>query len=142
MVTPVWLFRMFLLALVVAEVLLFVDSAADGRTLIILGAFTLIGTLFASYMAYLSSRNAKSARKEAAEANGAVNHRHPDQPRLFDVVHTLRSQVDSLDRRFDRYMDAAADKHVEVMNYIRELDRRLNPPAQWDGVERRGRRRD
>jgi hypothetical protein len=107
-------------------VLLFIDTTlADGGTLIILGAFTLIGTLFASYMAYLSSKNAKGARKEAAEANDAVNHRHADQPRLFDVVHSMQSQISAMDRRFDRYMNSAADKHEEVMNYIRDVDRKI-----------------
>lgn len=110
---------------------------------VVIGSFTLLGTVFASYMAYLSSKSSKRAHKQAAEANDAVNHRHPNQPRLFDVVHEMRSQIDSMDRRFDRYMDSAAAKHIEVMDYIRDVDRKIDHhlnPAPWDGVERRGHR--
>ena len=64
--------------------------------LIVLGLLTLAGVVLPSLIAGAAARHAKVAATQATEANDAVNHKHPGQDRLFDMVLTTRENLADL----------------------------------------------
>lgn len=71
-------------------------SQADAAVIIwvsVIGAVTSIAT---AIIAALATRHAKEARNQATQANDAVNHRHEGQPRLFDNVLSMSTQMGQL----------------------------------------------
>lgn len=128
-----------------------VTPVYDPTTLIVLGAFTLIGSIGTAWIAYLSSTHAKKAAQQATEANDAVNHRKPDQPRLFTMVDEMRGEVSKMRgemadaiHRLDRSlgdlrsdMSLMAGEMRDVQRDVTGLQRDVEE-RRWDGkTERR-----
>lgn len=67
--------------------------AADQATL---GWFTLAGTTVTAVFSYLATIHARNAKREASEANTAVNRRPEGSPRLFDMVSETHLKVAEL----------------------------------------------
>jgi cbb3-type cytochrome oxidase subunit 3 len=126
-------------------------ATSDPTALIVLGAFTLLGTVFTGTIAYLSSRHAKTAANEATEANLAVNHKEQNQPRLFTMVYEMRAtvkgvqkQLEGQDERFDNFASYTAEQFRQVAAELTELRLALMTVMRdveersWDGkTERR-----
>lgn len=53
------------------------DMPTVGSVLVAL--ITMVGSVVAAYLSF-------KANREASQANDAVNHRHPDHPRLYDAM--------------------------------------------------------
>lgn len=74
------------------------EAASQGDATVIIwvsviGAATSIAT---AVIAALATRHAKEAKNQATQANDAVNHRHEGQPRLFDNVLSMSTQMGQL----------------------------------------------
>lgn len=74
------------------------EAASQGDATVIIwvsviGAATSIAT---AVIAALATRHAKEAKIQATQANDAVNHRHEGQPRLFDNVLSMSTQMGQL----------------------------------------------
>lgn len=99
---------------------------------VLVALITLIGVLVTAVLAYMGARSSRSAAKHAEAVNDAVNHRHPAEPRLLDVVKSIRDhqlrQADRLDL-FDLKLDMIqaelreADSHFLNETEIRRVVR-------------------
>ena len=73
------------------------DAVVTASFLTLLGVcFTTVYSARAKTWAQSAHAEAVAAKEQAAEANDAVNHRHPDSPRLFDLVVDTRAQMNEL----------------------------------------------
>lgn len=104
-------------------------TAASDSTLIVLGFFTLLGTVVSGLFAFLSNKHAKSARIEATQANTAVNHRKAGEPRLVDLVQTIHSDlqgqsisIEVLKTRMDNLMETHAIRHQVLASRVEEIN--------------------
>lgn len=116
----------------------------------LLGLVVTTGLSFAGVV--LSNRaknNAAEAKRHASEANDAVNHRHPQQPRLFDMVlesyertgrieARLDANVARLDERNDRVEAEIGEVKTALRQHIDWVESRVKS-GDWDGIERRQR---
>lgn len=53
---------------------------------VVSSGITALGAIIVGWISYGAKKHAKNAHKQAAEANDAVNHRHPNNPKLYDAV--------------------------------------------------------
>lgn len=137
-----------------AEVLLslIAVSESSASTMIILGAFTLIGTTITATFSYLSTKHARVAKNEAKQANDAVNHRSKDQPRLVELVADVHSEVKTLaiesklqERRMNEFIELNSHRHRDLSKKIHQLAESHRQHLEsigsdggfWDGIERR-----
>lgn len=95
--------------------------AETSTTSVTVAAGTLIGTIIAAWLAYMGQSHAR-------QANDAVNHKHPTEDRLFDMVASTRTQVNDLvvrtigieaistrlDNRIDRVVSDLTDHIVRA----------------------------
>lgn len=108
------------------------------RAVILLGLFTLIGTITTAIISALANRNASKAKQHAAEANDAVNHRQPDQPRLFDTVNNMQAQMNNVHRSMVNLQEQHQQQHNEVMSEVTDLRQQLNDHVQWEMTQKYG----
>lgn len=66
-----------------------VELMSEEVAKVIIAFTTLTGVMFTAWLAYQGKKNAK-------DVNDAVNHRHPDQPRLIDYVVRNDQRIDVL----------------------------------------------
>lgn len=52
-----------------------------------------------------ASRHSKEAARHACEVNEAVNHRHPEEPRLLDYVRDTHTRVVRTEGRLNDHID-------------------------------------
>lgn len=64
------------------------------------------------FVSLFNGRRAKRIEQHASEINDSVNHRHPNEPRLLDLVRSgvelttmNSSKIDHLSRRFDEHLE-------------------------------------
>jgi len=57
---------------------------------------TMITSVVTGVLAYLGKRHARSASDNAKQTNDAVNNRHPDHPKLYDIALKNKAGVDEL----------------------------------------------
>lgn len=105
---------------------------------------TLFGVVFSSVMAYLGVRYSRRAAKSAQSVDDAVNHRHPSEPRLLDIVKAIRDhqlrqddRLDTFDMKLDlvhtelKAADAQFMDRGQVIDEVRhELDREKGRPGE------------
>lgn len=117
----------------IGEIAETITSTSDKTVIVILGAFTLVGTMFTGVMTFLASKHAKGAKVQATEANIAVNTVPKDQPRLYTLVEDLYRQSDARHREVRQDLD-------DLRSDIRQVRSRVDDLEQpgWDGqTERR-----
>lgn len=122
-----------------AETVTSSTSANTERVAIILGLFTLVGTITTAIITVLGNKiakqanaNAAEAKQHAAEANDAVNHRHPGQPRLFDTVNRVQDQMNTLHRSVVNMQEQHQEQHQEVMSQVSEVRQELRDHVEWE----------
>lgn len=109
-----------------------------------LGAFTLIGTIFSGTLAFLSNRHAKVAKTEATQANTAVNHRKDGELSMIDMVVDMHNTINEFSwwkPHVDSQISNSNRRIDHLSTHIHELNARLAEVEehQWDGTERRKR---
>lgn len=122
--------------IVAADVTTTTPSASTERAVILLGLFTLIGTITTAIISALANRNASKAKRHASEANDAVNHRHADQPRLFDTVNNMQVQMNNVHRGMVNLQEQHQQQHSEVMLEVSDLRQQLNDHVQWEMTQK------
>lgn len=68
---------------------------------------------------------AGNARKHAKDTNDAVNHRHLDEPRLYDMVLESLAHVRELVQWKKGYEGGPLDTGRKVDNFVTETQKRL-----------------
>jgi hypothetical protein len=60
------------------------------------------------------------------------------------MVDNMQTQLNNIDRRFDRHIETSDERHREVVSYIETVDGKLmrlemfdHKEEPWDGVDRR-----
>lgn len=93
---------------------------------IIVAILTLIGVLFTGTMGYLGVRYSRQAAKSAKNVDDAVNHRHPSEPRLLDIIKEIRNSQALFQDRID-VIDLKLDMvHAELKEADRSADKRIH----------------
>jgi hypothetical protein len=100
---------------------------------VLVAIITLVGVLVTAFLAYLSARNSRKAADHAAEINDAVNHRHADEPRLFDVVKEIRKHQQLIEQRMD-VTDLAWETRIDGLT----AEMRLGDRRNHDAIDRLG----
>lgn len=94
----------------------------------ITGIASFIGTAIAAYYAYKSQSSAKVAARESTQANAAVNHRGPDQPRIFDMALEARENqaviINNLDK-ISSWQERADDKLDDMHGRLSKVEARV-----------------
>jgi hypothetical protein len=71
-------------------------STVSGTVLLWGSILTFLGVAVSSVFGYLGHRQAKANNREVKEINNAVNHKAPEQLRLFDMVAETHAQMHAL----------------------------------------------
>lgn len=104
---------------------------------VIVALITLAGVLAAAYLSYLSAKHSRAAATQVADINDAVNHRHPDEPRLFDVVKEIRKHQQFIEQRMD-VTDLAWETRIASLT----AEMRLGDQVNSDAIDRLGHREE
>lgn len=116
--------------------MLAVDSAVDTGTsgLVLLGSglLTFLGVLVTAFLGYLGHRQSKANGVEVREINNAVNHKGPDQLRLFDMVAETHAKMHELAAFQARWEDMPPGLSTaqEVVSHLSVLSDRIHETGQ------------
>lgn len=92
-------------------------SSNDPWVVIILSLIAASGVIISAWFSYLAQKHAKTSAKNSAEATDAVNHRHPGQDRLFDMVASTRDRVIELTEWKEQW-DAMPSKYQDPQGLV------------------------
>jgi len=87
-------------------------------TLIALAVIGLLGIIIPAWYAKQSREHAQMASIQATQANDAVNHRHPDSPRLFDMVVEHKADMDDLSDQVAELERVNSSEHIEIVKVL------------------------
>lgn len=79
---------------------------------------TMLGVIISSIFSYLSKVHAKTARKNAEEANDAVNHRHTTEPKLYDLALKNHAMARELIEWKRGYAEGPLDSGSKAQNFV------------------------
>lgn len=116
------------------------DQQTNDHVLFIGGLFGLAGVTITAVFGYLGHRQAKENSKEVKEINNAVNHKGPDQLRLFDMVAETHERAIangeelaqfrlSIDHRLDRFDRQNAAAHRGFEDHIGRVESKVDDTA-------------
>lgn len=86
---------------------------------VIVAIVTLVGVVVTATLAFLANR-------KAGEINDAVNHRHENEPRIFDVVKQIRAHQVAQEQRmeiFDMKLDLIQEQSDSNGRAVARLER-------------------
>lgn len=90
---------------------------------ILVSFFGLLGTIFASYYAFLGHKQAKQSGMEINQINNAVNHADENNtPRLYDMVLSNFRRVSKLEMSLDEIQRDVKDLSHVVSQHETEID--------------------
>lgn len=96
---------------------------------IAVATITLAGVVVTAVLSYLAARSSRKAVNHVSAIDDAVNHRHPGEPRLLDIIKGIRAnqemfrdRIDIVDLKIDT-MGAAFDLRLDAVTHeFREAD--------------------
>lgn len=96
-----------------------VDYTTSGAIVVIVGAvMTFLGVLVTAVFSYLG-------HKEAKGANAAVNHKGPEEDRLFDMVVQTRNEVKEIRAWKQEKVDLDAEVADKLVSQFKAIDNRI-----------------
>lgn len=119
------------------------STGVSGAVILWGGVITTLGVIISAVFGYLGHRQAKANNVEVKEINNAVNHKAPDQLRLFDMVAETHAQMHELAKFQARWEDlppglSTAQEvvtHLSILgDRIHETSAQLN--ARLDNLDR------
>lgn len=81
------------------------ETGVSGAVILWGGVLTLLGVITTSVFGYLGHKQAKANNVEVKEINNAVNHKAPDQLRLFDMVAEMHARQMEYERFQEKWED-------------------------------------
>jgi hypothetical protein len=92
---------------------------------VITGVLSLIGVVYSSH-----------AKKQATQANDAVNHRESGQPKLIEVADTMARAVVRIEERLDHSVERLDSRDRMLERKLNHLGTQLDQYIRWDQQRR------
>ena len=87
-----------------------------------LNAVVPIASALGAWYAWQAKRESKEAKRHASEVNDAVNHRHPGQPRLFDLAVQNHAKIEVIEEKVSQNHEFITSVQDDLVSHIRDAN--------------------
>ena len=94
------------------------ELEVSGWAYVVVGILQLAGVIFAAWLA-------QGAKRNATEANRAVNCTKPGSPRIYDMVLDTKAQVEHVSQWMGSYQGGPLDRGHKVEEFVKNVDDRF-----------------